>query len=242
MLLRRLSDHIRAQNWTAIALDFVIVVSGVFIAMQVANWNEARASRDGAINALHRLHAEIDLNIVELTELITRIDETADVRAAAITALDQCDASPAAEAAMSEAVTLLTSDIVPTFISNTLSELARQDDYLRLYSEDFRVALNTYDGHLIDETGQLKINFGLLWDQHIINHPFVDFDISPEDINASTITFSQPVEVLCRDSGFRRRFMMSEIWHGSAKLRLIRFKERSNTFILALEAELERLE
>ena len=45
MILRRLIEHVRAQNWTAVALDFVIVVMGVFIGIQVANWNGERAER-----------------------------------------------------------------------------------------------------------------------------------------------------------------------------------------------------
>ena len=39
MLLRRFIEHVRKQEWTAIAIDFVIVVVGVFIGIQVANWN-----------------------------------------------------------------------------------------------------------------------------------------------------------------------------------------------------------
>jgi hypothetical protein len=30
MILRRLTQHIKAQNWFAVALDFFIVVVGVF--------------------------------------------------------------------------------------------------------------------------------------------------------------------------------------------------------------------
>ncbi|HUH00039.1 MAG TPA: hypothetical protein VMQ83_12825 [Gammaproteobacteria bacterium] len=45
MLLRRVIEHVKTQNWTAVALDFVIVVTGVFIGIQVANWNEDRALR-----------------------------------------------------------------------------------------------------------------------------------------------------------------------------------------------------
>ena len=45
MILRRVIEHVQAQNWTAVALDFVIVVVGVFIGIQVANWNEERKSR-----------------------------------------------------------------------------------------------------------------------------------------------------------------------------------------------------
>ncbi len=44
MILRRIITHLRKQEWTAIALDFLIVVSGVFIGIQVSNWNEARSS------------------------------------------------------------------------------------------------------------------------------------------------------------------------------------------------------
>ena len=43
MLLRRVIDHVKTQNWTAVALDFVIVVVGVFIGIQVANWNDRGA-------------------------------------------------------------------------------------------------------------------------------------------------------------------------------------------------------
>ena len=46
MLLRRVMENVKAQNWTAVALDFVIVVVGVFIGIQVANWNDARAAKD----------------------------------------------------------------------------------------------------------------------------------------------------------------------------------------------------
>ena len=45
MILRRVIDHFKKQEWTAIALDFLIVVIGVFVGMQVTNWNEARVAR-----------------------------------------------------------------------------------------------------------------------------------------------------------------------------------------------------
>ena len=42
MILRRVTHHVKSENWFAVGLDFVIVVVGVFIGIQVANWNEAR--------------------------------------------------------------------------------------------------------------------------------------------------------------------------------------------------------
>ena len=43
MILSRLSKSLKEQNWTAIVIEFVLLVSGVFLGIQVANWNEARA-------------------------------------------------------------------------------------------------------------------------------------------------------------------------------------------------------
>ena len=45
MILRRLTKHVRDQNWFAVGLDFVIVVIGVFVGMQVSNWNDAHQTQ-----------------------------------------------------------------------------------------------------------------------------------------------------------------------------------------------------
>ncbi|GJL91354.1 hypothetical protein [Hyphococcus sp.] len=45
MILRRVIAHFRKQEWTAIALDFLIVVVGVFVGLQVNNWNDDRNSQ-----------------------------------------------------------------------------------------------------------------------------------------------------------------------------------------------------
>jgi len=45
MILRRVVEHAKTQNWFAAALDFFIVVLGVFVALEVANWNQARQNR-----------------------------------------------------------------------------------------------------------------------------------------------------------------------------------------------------
>jgi hypothetical protein len=44
MILRRIKAHVEKENWFAVGIDFAIVVVGVFIGIQVANWNEMRAN------------------------------------------------------------------------------------------------------------------------------------------------------------------------------------------------------
>ena len=45
MILRRVIEHVKAQNWFAVGIDFVIVVMGVFIGMQVQGWSKQRDDR-----------------------------------------------------------------------------------------------------------------------------------------------------------------------------------------------------
>jgi len=60
MLLRSLTRHIKDQNWFAVWLDLIIVVAGVFIGIQVANWNETRAFNARELELLEELKSEID--------------------------------------------------------------------------------------------------------------------------------------------------------------------------------------
>ncbi len=45
MILRRIKSHIEMENWFAVFIDFLIVVVGVFIGIQVADWNAERLER-----------------------------------------------------------------------------------------------------------------------------------------------------------------------------------------------------
>jgi hypothetical protein len=63
MILRRVIDHFREQEWTAIAIDFVIVVVGVFVGIQVSNWNADRIDRIKARAYLERIRSDLDADL-----------------------------------------------------------------------------------------------------------------------------------------------------------------------------------
>ena len=78
MLLRRITQHVREQNWTAIAIDFVIVVVGVFIGIQVSNWNEDRESQVAERVFVQAVRDEIAQNIVDtqgFMDMLTTVRE-----------------------------------------------------------------------------------------------------------------------------------------------------------------------
>ena len=42
MIFRRFLGNLRRQDWTAVLVELVVVVVGVFIDLQASNWNESR--------------------------------------------------------------------------------------------------------------------------------------------------------------------------------------------------------
>lgn len=63
MILRRLKENLRAQNWTAIAIEFLIVVVGVFLGTQVANWNQERIEKRETERMLVQLVPELRIQL-----------------------------------------------------------------------------------------------------------------------------------------------------------------------------------
>ena len=65
MILRRITKHVKDQNWFAVALDFFIVVAGILIAFQITNWNEAREDRGAEQRYLAELARDLEADITE---------------------------------------------------------------------------------------------------------------------------------------------------------------------------------
>jgi hypothetical protein len=59
VILRRLAENLKQQNWTAISIEFVLLVLGVFLGIQVANWNVERETRQKSAVFTERLKADL---------------------------------------------------------------------------------------------------------------------------------------------------------------------------------------
>ena len=69
MILRRLADAIRRQDWVTVSIEFVIVVLGIFVGLQVDGWNQARNEQSLEKEYLDRLLADTQWNIDNFREL-----------------------------------------------------------------------------------------------------------------------------------------------------------------------------
>lgn len=59
MILQRLASTIRHQNWSQIIIEILIVVIGIFLGLQVTDWNDERQERVQENIYIHRLHNEV---------------------------------------------------------------------------------------------------------------------------------------------------------------------------------------
>jgi hypothetical protein len=83
MLMRRAIEQLRHQQWMAIAIDLVIVVLGVFLGIQVSNWNDAR---------IEQARSAIMVDAFR-SELSDYIKVTSEFKAQATSGLDAFDAA-----------------------------------------------------------------------------------------------------------------------------------------------------
>lgn len=69
MGLRSLAAHVRQQNWTAVTIEILIVIVGVFIGLQVSNWNDTRKENERGREYLQRLQGELLQDANMLTKI-----------------------------------------------------------------------------------------------------------------------------------------------------------------------------
>ncbi|GHA96255.1 hypothetical protein GCM10009069_19080 [Algimonas arctica] len=74
MLLRHLTKHVEDQNWFAVGLDFLIVVFGVFIGLQVANWNDVSRAAAKEVAVIEQLQSEFTQTLAEIRTAKTNSD------------------------------------------------------------------------------------------------------------------------------------------------------------------------
>jgi hypothetical protein len=91
--LRSLSRQLRRHDWLAAAVDLLIVVVGVFIGIQVSNWNADRLERRAAHVYIERIRQDIDASAHSIDNMVSYYRA---IRAHALAALAAFD-KPASE-------------------------------------------------------------------------------------------------------------------------------------------------
>ena len=86
MIASRFLQHLKQQHWAGVFIELVIVILGVFIGLQVQDWNTARSARAELDQQLISLRLELEDNQAHFnkfrTELVGQLDDVNDLRSA----------------------------------------------------------------------------------------------------------------------------------------------------------------
>lgn len=243
MLLRRVIEHVKDQNWFAVGIDLVIVVIGVVIGIQVANWNDVRNNKAGLVASLERLDREVSLNIDMIDKVLFGYEAGQEDLGQGRAALNDCAYSPEGQAALERLLLDFVADVHPNFASVALDQLASQVRYQDLLSAQFQDDFGLYTGRLKEEHEQLTSHYNKMWLHHINYHPSVSayFPTDADNLGGWGFKLDKPFAEICRDASFRNRFINTIGFYGSINWRLKDFKAEVEQFQSALADELERL-
>lgn len=141
MVIRRIREHVTTHNWFAVLIDLIIVVIGVFIGLQVSNWNATRIERAEARAYRAQIIEDLMANEQEIAE---RRHYYRQVRAHALAAMEAFeDRAPRADA-------FLVSSFQATQISPIRMERSAYDEMIasgmakRLGDPSVRRRLSSY--------------------------------------------------------------------------------------------------
>lgn len=91
MILARITQALRDQNWLAVSLEFIIVIAGVVVGFQVSAWNEARQERGLERAYLERLFSEFAVVSDELDDASGDLDDAREQAERFLAAFDAGD-------------------------------------------------------------------------------------------------------------------------------------------------------
>ena len=89
MLVRRLREEAARQNWFGVTIDLVILIAGVFLGIQVNNWNQDRLDRHAGEDYRQRIIGDIDSNQVDLANRLAYFRDAKTFAAATLASLDR---------------------------------------------------------------------------------------------------------------------------------------------------------
>lgn len=181
MILRRLTQHVKDQNWLAVWLDFLIVVLGVFIGIQVSNWNQERVARQEEAQWIERL-------TVEFNEMQQRNAPRRDKvmtyarRTGALIDLIRRGEPPEDESEMRLYLDAAWSNMGVMAMSSTFQDLINSGSLAKIKSLGLRSALTRY-GQVLDTTSEV-------W-----NTMFPQFN-DPRSVFRRAVRFNTDLDVL----------------------------------------------
>ena len=204
MILRKLAEALQTQSWFTVVLEIMIVVIGIFIGLQVDDWNEARKHRQQESVYLAILRDDTMAMRANLESLIEQRELFIREMTAALRALESCDGAAEAQASIrfalgsyqaSRGISYLDATFNEMVASGSLARIERQP-LKRAISDTFS-ALEDLNGSILSFRVSMPVVDSIIWKN-------VSFTIDPDTTRTSA---EFDVQHLCSQAEVRNAFV-----------------------------------
>ncbi len=206
MLLRRVTQHIKDQNWFAVFVDFFIVVVGVFIGIQVNNWNESRKDKTASYEYIQRLKSDVQISLDRNQYQISNFKRNIKELNLVLKSLESCALSTKEEPIFAAGIYNMGKYDLPVMVMRTIDELNSVGKFSIVGNAEIRQLITevireldttkSIDGQISSRTipniNFIKTRFRFTLDKHLTQPE----SISPDKIHYDLDTICQNPEMI----------------------------------------------
>ena len=214
MLFRRVSQHVKDQNWFAVWIDFMIVVFGVFIGLQVANWNAKQQDKSRETVLLAQLGDEFGAIIEQIEEEYEIAQERLEATKYVVEIIDM-EAEPDTDKIKLALIRNMGLGRVPS-TSATYQQLVANGDLPLISNDKLRRHLIKYHDE-IDKNGFLFERTLHTVSEFLSANQSITVDVNAPDFsdrNAQTVTHIDWPELRQRRPYFVNTFIFNNLFVG----------------------------
>lgn len=189
MILRRFMKHVTDQNWFAVGLDVIVVITGIFLGMQVTEWNEGRKDLEEEKRYLISLHRDLYASVTDQTGEIQGLKETLPPMAVVVQAIADGSLPSEKKKDFEQGLLGLGASARPITHFNTVMELQVGGKFLLIRNSEIRTMIIdlqqawTYITDVMHNTQNLNANLvqelsrGLIFYSSSKNRSGVRYDL-----------------------------------------------------------------
>ncbi len=215
MILRRFMKHVTDQNWFAVGLDVIVVIVGIFLGLQVQEWNEQRQEIGRESEYLERLLLDIDSSISRTLfgqDLLNRQVSYADTM---LKSLESCELSDEDAEIFANGLYLLGKYDPPLMVRGAIDDLLATGNFKVIQNRELREKLtNTLAFIDVEQSLNVKITDRILPALQYLDQKSTfrikEVVMGIEEVDTSKVNFDFPV--LCQDKKFTQSISLVEAY------------------------------
>lgn len=138
MIFHRIASAFRRQDWYAVAIEFLLVVAGVLVALQLDTWAQRQADKQAYEAAVERLRGEVAANLETIGFAEEEVSTELPIVRGGLDALETCADDPETLQTVNDGLAFISGTNGLALRNNALKELISTPRLLSLQSPALR--------------------------------------------------------------------------------------------------------